>query len=130
MDTYEPPVTIDEITDSFLRSPLVFNGELYPNHIRWSQITQVLGTSLNPLYPCEGLFETVLREETGDRLQKWWLYARMRGDVYRFFRLNRLGYYHAATYEMNISDYYSLKIMDKIVAETGTDMGHPTGWLH
>jgi hypothetical protein len=130
MDTYVPPVTIDEITENFLKSTMTFNGDFYPNAMRWNDITQALGDALNPLHPCEELFEAVLREETGDRLQKWWQYARMRGDVYRFFRLNRLGYFHATTYEMNVSDYYSLKIMDKIVAETGDDMGHDKGWMH
>jgi hypothetical protein len=31
MDTYVPPVTIDEITDNFLKSTMTFNGDYYPN---------------------------------------------------------------------------------------------------
>lgn len=128
MDTVKPDVTIDEITTSFCNSPGTMTGNYQSNYQRWTDLKAELG-ELDLLQPCEKLFDAVWRTAPDNQLLAWHSFFRMRGDLFRFFRMNQVGMNHVATYEMNVSDLCAARLADRI-NKIGTDESYEThGWM-
>lgn len=128
MDTIKAEPTIDEITNTFCHSPGMMHGNYQSNVQRWLEVTKELG-ELDLLQPCEKLFDAVWRNAPNNELLAWHSFFRLRGDLFRFFRMNRVGLNHVSTYEMNVSDLCAARLADRI-NKIGTDESHEKhGWM-